>query len=62
MAGPEIMDICAFVPSDDSSFQIAFLLHEISTSDLELDLFDNNVDLLMKFTEISKRHYWLLTT
>jgi hypothetical protein len=46
MAGPEIMDMCALVPSDDSSFQIAFRLHDISTSDLELDFFDDNVGFI----------------
>jgi hypothetical protein len=56
------MDMCTLVPSDDGSFHIAFRLHEISTSDLELDFFDDNVDLLMKFTEIRKWHCWLLTT
>jgi hypothetical protein len=46
MAGPEIMDMCALVPRDDSSFQIAFRLHDISTSDLELDFFDDNVGFI----------------
>jgi hypothetical protein len=42
MAEPEIMAMCALIPNN-SSFQIAFRLHDISTSDLELDFFDDNV-------------------
>jgi hypothetical protein len=46
MVGPEIMDMCALVPSDDRSFQIALRLHDISASDLELDFFDDNVGFI----------------
>jgi hypothetical protein len=46
MSVPEIMNMCALVPIDDSSFQIAFRLHDISVSDLELDFFDDNVGFI----------------
>ena len=45
MVGPEIMDMCALVPNN-SSFQIAFRLHDISTNDLELNFFDDNVGFI----------------
>jgi hypothetical protein len=45
MVGPEIMDMCALV-ANNSSFQIAFRLHDISTNDLELDFFDDNVGFI----------------
>jgi hypothetical protein len=46
MTGPEIMDMCTLFPSDNSSFLIAFRLHEISASDLELDFSDYNVGFI----------------
>jgi len=46
MSGPKIMDMCALVPRDDSSYQIAFRLHDISAINLELDFFDDNVGFI----------------
>jgi hypothetical protein len=42
MPAHDIKSMCTLVPGDGSSFKIAFRLHDISTSDLGLDFFDDN--------------------